>query len=57
MTPFTESQDGSISKSVESSIYPDVFYGLVGYMLMVVIVRSLVYWAFNRVVEKQTNAL
>lgn len=91
MTPFSEAKDGSISKSIESSIYaenirlvydstlsavaaiviavsfliylfndslpPYIIYGWTGYMLMVVFVRLIVYWAFNRVEEKQGNSL
>ncbi len=38
------------------SLPPYILYGWAGYMLMVVIVRSIVYWAFNRVEEKQIYA-
>lgn len=41
----------------KSSLLPVVLYGWAGYMLIVVIVRSLVYWAFNRAKEKQTKTL
>ena len=34
-----------------------VLYGWAGYMLTVALVRLLLYWAFNCVKEKQTNAL
>lgn len=48
---------GFLTYLFQESLPLSILYGWVGYMLTVVIVRSLVYWAFNRFEERQSNAL
>jgi signal transduction histidine kinase/AmiR/NasT family two-component response regulator len=48
---------GFLTYLFNASLPPSILYGWAGYMLMVVLIRSLVYWAFNRVEENQSNAI